>query len=307
MEFYMQQTVYIDILFFINLVINYFILLAVTNILHRKDKRLRLFLGACLGAVYSLFIFFPELSFLYSSVLKFIFSVAIVVVAYKFSSIIHLVKLVLAFYIVSIIFGGIIFAMWLFLSPPGMLMKNGVVYVDISPVVLILASAACYIIITLFARFLHKNNGLEAIYEVEVFLGNVSVKITALLDTGNSLTDSISGLPVIITEFDKIEKLIPKALRQSFKKGIIDNPDIFVIENWQNRFRLIPYGSVGNTGGLLPAFKPDKIVAKSGENKIETSNVLVAVTNKRLTADGRYNMLLNPNLKNQSKLENLCV
>jgi stage II sporulation protein GA (sporulation sigma-E factor processing peptidase) len=307
MELYMEQTVYIDVLFVINLVINYFILLAVTNILHRKDKRLRLFLAACFGAVYSLLIFFPELSFLYSSILKFIFSVTIVVVAYKFSSIINLVKLVLAFYIVSVIFGGIIFALWFFVSPPGMLMRNGVVYIDISPVVLILASAACYIIIMLFSRFLHKDHGLEAIYDVEISLGNVSVKVTALLDTGNNLTDSISGLPVSIAEFDRIEKLIPKALRHSYKKGIIDNPDIFTAENWQNRLRMIPYGSVGNAGGLLLAFKPDKIVAKNAENSIETSNVLIAVSSKHLTSDGKYNMLLNSSLKSQSKIENLCV
>lgn len=303
----MQQTVYIDILFVINLVINYFILLAVTNILHRKDKRLRLLLGACLGAIYSLFIFFPDLSFLYNSVFKFIFSVTIVVVAYKFSSVIHLVKLVIAFYIVSVLFGGIIFALWLFLSPPGMLMRNGVVYIDISPVVLIGASAGCYIIITLFSRFLHKNTGIESIYEVEVFLDNVCVKITALLDTGNSLTESISGLPVIIAEYEKIEKLIPRSLRHSFKRGLIENPEIIILENWQKRFRLIPFGSVGNSNGILLAFKPDNLIAKSEGHTIETSNVLIAVSNKRLITDGRYNMLLNINLKSQAKMENIFV
>jgi stage II sporulation protein GA (sporulation sigma-E factor processing peptidase) len=307
MGVYMQQTVYIDILFVINLVINYFILLAVTNILHRKDKRLRLLLGACFGAIYSLFIFFPELSFLYSSVLKFIFSVIIVVVAYKFSSFMHLVKLVIAFYIVSVLFGGIIFALWLFLTPPGMLMRNGVVYIDISPVVLIGASAGCYLIITLFSRFLHKNTGLESIYEVEVFLGNVSVKITALLDTGNILTESISGLPVIIAEYEKMEKLIPRSLRHSFKKGLIENTDIIASENWQKRFRLIPYGSVGNSSGILLAFKPDNLVAKSEGQLIETSNVLIAIINKRLNTDGKYHMLLNANLKSQAKMENVCV
>jgi stage II sporulation protein GA (sporulation sigma-E factor processing peptidase) len=290
------MVVYIDILFAVNLILNYFILLAVSILLKRKDKRLRILAGAAFGALYSLFIFYPQLTYLYSIFVKIIASVIIVLITFKCSNIKTFAKLIMFFYLISFLFGGIIFAVWLFVSPPGMLVHNGVLYIDISPVLLILAGAGCYIIIAIASRLLNKSRFTSGIYSVDIEMFGISVRLDAMLDTGNSLCDTITGAPVIVVEYAVVEKLIPIKLRNTFKKGFIENPDAFEAVGWGGRLHMIPYGSVGDTGGLLPAFRPDRLTIKQKDKNVEVTDVLVAVCGKRLSGDGKYAALLNPML-----------
>lgn len=288
------MVVYIDVLFIVNLIVNYFILLAVSQLLKRNDKRIRLFIGAVLGAVYGSLIFFPELGFLYTALLKLVFSVTIVAVSFKCHSVRNFLKLIFYFYIISMLFGGIIYAVQYFFAPSILLVKNGVAYLDISPLYLILSGAGCYIVIKLFSRVFHKNVHTKDVCNVRIEIGQSSVTLTALLDNGNDLCDAISGYPVVVAEYKKIEPLIPEKLRRVYKFGKIADPSQLEAAGFSRRFRIVPYGSVGDAGGILPAFRPDKLIVEAAG--VETSQVIVAVTNKRLSDDGLFAALLNPRL-----------
>jgi stage II sporulation protein GA (sporulation sigma-E factor processing peptidase) len=283
--------VYIDVLFVINLIINYFILLAVSQLLKRQDRRIRIFAGAALGAVYGSLMFFPQLSFLYTAILKLALSVTIVAVSFKCHSVKNLLTLLFYFYIISMLFGGIIYAVELFFAPSILYVKNGIAYIDISPLYLILLSAACYIVIKLLSRVLHRNVNTEDKYIIKIVVEGKSVLLTSLLDNGNDLRDAISGSPVVIAEYRRVEPLIPIELRNIFKTGKIADTELLDAVGFSRRFRIVPYGSVGNTGGILPAFRPDKLIVESAG--IVTSDVLIALTNKRLSDDGRFTVLLN--------------
>lgn len=291
------MVVYIDVLFIINLIINYFILLAVSCLLKREDSRVRLLLGAALGAFYSCLLFFPQLQFLFTAALKLVLSATIVAVSYKIRSLRTFLKLIIYFYIVSFLFGGIIFAVQQFFAPPLLYVKNGIAYFDISPIYLIIASAVCYIIVALFSRMLHKNAIKQKIYKAELLLDDKSVRFDALMDTGNDLKDSVSGTPVMVAEYKTAEKLIPQEIQSVFKNGELNNVDVVEYTDFKNRFRVVPFSSVGSIGGLLPAFKPDKLIIFSGN--CETTDVIVAVTQKKLSKDGTFTALLNPLMMRQ--------
>lgn len=295
-----EQVVYIDVLFIVNLILNYFILLAVSAALHRRDSRWRLFGAACLGAVYALFIFFPALGFLYTATAKFVFSLSIVLAAFRFTNLRGFLKVTLCFYVVTIAFGGIIFAIWMFFSPPGMQLRNGVVYFDISPVWLILCGGGCYVVVLLLSRFLHRSNPTRTIYQLAVKVGNLSAAAPALLDTGNGLCDVMTGAPVVVAEYARMEKLIPHALRPSFRKGTLESGALSG-SPWAQRVRMVPYGGLGGKGGLLPAFRPDSVTAENGKQTVETKSVLVAVTPGRLSDDGSFGALLSPHLFSEIK------
>lgn len=288
-----MQVVYIDVLFILNVIINYFILLAVSKILHRNDKRVRLFTGAFVGAVYACLMFFPQLAFLYTAILKLVFSATIVAISYKTTSIRNFFKLFITFYITNMLFGGIIIAVYYLLSPPGLDVRNGVMYVNISPLLLILSSAGCYILIKLFSKYFHRNVHTDDIYITEIEVDGAAAKFSALLDNGNDLCDAISGYPVIIAEYRKVEKIIPQPLRKAFCNGSVDTEN-FDLMGWNKRVRMIPFGSVGKSGGVLPAFRPDSITIETAS--IKTSEVLVAVTTKCLSDDASFYGLLNPHL-----------
>jgi stage II sporulation protein GA (sporulation sigma-E factor processing peptidase) len=288
------MVVYIDVLFVLNLIVNYFILLAVSRLLNRRDKRPRLFAGASLGALYASLMFFPQLGFLYTAVIKLVLSVTIVAASFKIHSVRNLLKLLAFFYIISMLFGGIIFAVEYFLAPPKLIVQNGIAYMDISPLFLILSGAGCYILLTLFSRMLHRDVHTGDIYTITVEVESASVSLTALLDNGNDLCDAISGSPVIIAEYSRVEPLIPSELRTVFRTGRFAGAALPGAAGFGRRFRVVPYSSVGNAKGLLPAFRPDRLtVDKAG---IVSDNVLIAVANRRLSDDGVFSALLNPRL-----------
>lgn len=286
------MVIYIDVLFIVNLVINYFILLAVSHLLARNDKKIRLLLGAVLGSVYSCMMFFPQLDFLFSAILKLVLSITIVLLAFKVRNIRVFLKLIAYFYVISMLFGGIVFAVQQFFAPPAMVVKNGVAYLDISPILLILTSAGAYVVITLFSKMLHKKTQTQNLIKVKITCNNNDVVLAALYDTGNDLRDAVSGSPVMIAEFRRVEKLLPPEAKEIFKTGNIVNEEVLELTNFKNRFRLVPYSSVGSVGGLLPAFKPDKITIDSQNNEI--TDILVAVTTKKLSTEGNFSALIGP-------------
>lgn len=284
----MKQVVYVDVLFAVNLILNYFILLAVAGALRRRERRLRLLAGAALGAFYSLFIFFPQVGFLYSAAGKLCLSAAMVGIAYRWTGARDALRLLVTFYLSSLLLGGGLFALWYFLSPPGLLVRNGVVYLDIPPVPLILSAAAFYIFFTLASRLFRHGGG--RLYDMELHCGGTSVRMRALLDTGNGLTDMLTGAPVVVAEYPAVEKLLPLSLRAAVKRGGIGGTD----SPWAGRMRLIPYGTVSGKSELLPAFRPDRLEIMAPGEKWETTDVLVAVCPRRLSPGGSYQALLSP-------------
>ncbi len=290
----MVHVVYIDVLFAVNLIVNYFILLTVSHVLHRQDKRLRLLAGAAVGAVYALFILMPEMGFLYTALLKVVFSAGIVLLSFRINGWKPFVQLILLFYGVSFLFGGIVFALYLFCSPPGMLMRNGVVYFDLSPVTLILFAGASYVVITLLSRLLHRHE--PDFYRLSVTVNNQTASFPALLDTGNSLCEPLSGLPVLVAEYGAVCRLIPEALRPFFQNGTLESLPAMENSEWRTRFRTVPYGGLNEKSGLMPAFRPDEVAVRSKKKTLISKEVFVAVCEGRLCSDGRYRALLSPSL-----------
>jgi len=58
------------------------------------------------------------------------------------------------------------------------------------------------------------------------------------------------------------------------------------------KIRFVPFQDVSG-GGLLQAFKPDKLTVCFGEKNIETDEVYIALTNSKF---GTFSALLNPDL-----------
>ncbi len=309
-----MPVVYIDVLFLLNLVVDYFILLAVSALFHRRDKRWRLLLAAALGALYASLLFFPQLGFLYTAGLKLVFSAAVVAAAFRFGGWRGFLKLLLVFYAVSMLFAGVLYAVQLFFAPPGLMVRNGVGYLALSPLLLIGSGAACYIALSLFARLFHRRVHGEDLFDAQITAGGKTAHVAALMDTGNDLRDPISGLPVVIAEYRAVEALFPRGLRSFFRGGKNGGalPAEGCTEGWEKRVRMVPYASVGR-GGVLPAFRPDRLAfrahpvsahaaAAHAETAGEeyTAEALVAVTTRRLSPEGEFAALLGPGLRGQT-------
>ena len=147
------MTVYADVLFVLNLIIDYFLLRLTAGMLKRDISLWRMLLGATLGAITSLYIFLPQLNPITETVVRIIFCLIISFSAFGFRSKKSFFRATGLFIAVTFGYGGAMTAIWYIFKPDGMIINNSVVYFNISPLFLIVFSVIAYFIILLFIFF----------------------------------------------------------------------------------------------------------------------------------------------------------
>ena len=119
------MTIYIDIIFLENVVMNYIILLTVGIVLKKKINNIRLLIGSIVGAVYTIFSYIYTFEKYNNIVLKILLSVVIIYIAFYPQTIKKMWKYILVFYLISFSFGGAAFALIYIVKPQDIIMKNG--------------------------------------------------------------------------------------------------------------------------------------------------------------------------------------
>lgn len=114
------------------------------------------------------------------------------------------------------------------------------------------------------------------IREVCIPLMEQKVELKALVDTGNHLTEPISGSPVCI-----VSERAAGLLRNSFLP---------------ERFHAIPYRSIGKQSGILEAYELPELIIKNTYQEIHRKKVIVAICNAGISEDSIYQMILHPQL-----------
>lgn len=286
----MRQTVYIDVLIAINLFVNYFLLLAVAKILNLLPIRKRFIFASLIGSLFSLVILFPPINGFLSALAKLAMSISIVFVAFGFTSLKAFLRNIATFFVVNFLFGGVIFCLWYFVKPDGILLNNNAVYLNISPMFLVIITFVAYLIIRVMKIFTAARELSCLRYEILIQANSKTAVLRAKIDTGNTLKEPFSGLPVVVASYDSVESLIPQAIKAQFP---LHNKSI----SWQGaraddglkNIRVIPFKTVSGDG-LLPAFKAD-FIEIHGDKK----EAYIAVCNEKIFNDG-YQALIGTEL-----------
>lgn len=254
-----MQTVYVDTLLCVNLFIDYIILYTLRKLLKINSKAIRLLPAAILAAVFTLGVFLPFYTRLFSVFYRAITACLIVLVAFGKVSIKSFLLRVGGFIGISIGFSGFITLVWLIFKPQGIVVWADAVYFDISPVMLIVCTLIAFISLSIYERLKTKIKPKTRIHRVTVFFDKKQYSFNSMVDTGCNLREPFSGLPVIVAE---------KELMEGNK-----------IEN--SKLRLVPYNTLSGEG-MLKAFKPEKIEIDGKELK---SGCFIGVSENRLNND----------------------
>ena len=126
--------------------------------------------------------------------------------------------------------------------------------------------------------------------EVTFGLEGRTVELTALVDTGNTLDDPMTGQSVIVAEGSSLFPLFPpehcprpEDLRDPAGAG-----RHLWSGAWKSRFRVLPYRSVGVERGLLLAARMDRVVVSGND----CGPGLVALSPTPVSDGGRYRALV---------------
>ena len=121
-----QMTIYLDIVFFENVVMNFLIILATAIISKVKINPPRMLLASSIGGVFSILTYIIKLTNFQSLILKIAISVIIVKISYHSKKLKYLVKNLMLFYLVSLTFGGAAFMLLYFVHPENIISKDGI-------------------------------------------------------------------------------------------------------------------------------------------------------------------------------------
>ncbi|MCM1268236.1 MAG: sigma-E processing peptidase SpoIIGA [Bacteroidales bacterium] len=102
------------------------------------------------------------------------------------------------------------------------------------------------------------------------------IRLKALVDTGNHLTDPISGAPVCVV-----------SRRAAGSLASCLQPE---------KYHAVPYRSVGQPAGILPAYELPEISIEEAGRTIKREGVIVAVCDAGISPESDYQMLLHPGL-----------
>ena len=145
------------------------------------------------------------------------------------------------------------------------------------PTVTIPIAAISVILSLIFNRITSKRRNTSE-NSVNIKFEDKNVTLSALTDSGNLLTEPISGSPVILTEYKKISCLLPQELTPFFESGDISNltsvPTPYAV-----KVRMIPASGIGGDKMLL-GFMPDEVTIGQIKKK-----ACVAVLNDRRSFD----------------------
>ena len=296
--------VYLDVLFLENIVMNYLILSVTAKFSKIKATNLRILLGALIGAAYVAFmVLLPGEKVYYAASSKILLSLVIVAVTFSPRKIGVFIKTLSIFYLSTFIFAGAAFA-FLYFNQNGGFIRNGIVYVfwQSKWTVMFLSILLAGIIVKIFWEILQQKFVKEKLLvKLMVVFEEKAIDMNALIDTGNSLHDPLSDMPVVVAEYNALKEILPHEIKNIFEESKENDLEsvtcIISGSEWVSRFRLIPFKSLGKENGMLIGFKPDYIeVSGTEEEKKGISNVIIGIYNRTLSRNEEYRALLGPEL-----------
>lgn len=301
------MTIYLDIVFLENVIMNYIIIFATGVVIKTQIKHLNIIIASTIGAAYTIVMYLNILPIYSNFFMKILLSLVIVYIGLKPKNIKAFCKNLVMFYLVSFVFGGCVFALMYFVKPQLASIKNGV-FVGVYPIkIALLGGIVSFVILQIcFKMVKNKLTKKDMIYEIEIIIDKKSVKLNGLLDTGNLLKDPITGNPVIIVEHNKLYKIIPAEVLDNIQKIIGgDTDELIKNEKFKtviSRFRVIPFFSIGKQNGLLLGIKADYINIVLDEKTESVNNVIIGIYDKSITKNNLYSAIFGLDILEGGKL-----
>lgn len=266
------MTIYIDLIFILNFLIDALLLLTVCIVLKRNIKIRRIFLGSFIGSL-SIFILFINISGFILFFIKVILSCLIILITFKYKDIKYFINNLLYFYSISIILGGFLY----YLNVQFSYKNVGLVFfhkgLGVNFIFLLLVSP---IILYIYIKQAYKFKRTYSLnYKVDLYLNNGKIiNLNGYLDTANNLIEPYKRRAVIIVNDKKLLKEID-----------------------EENFILVPYDTV-DSHGILKCIIPKKVYIKGIGIK---NNIVVGISSNDFKMDG-INCILN-NLLLEEKID----
>lgn len=295
------MTVYLDLIWLLNVSIDYLLLAGTALLLRRKVKKIRLIIGAIFASLVVFFMFSPYVTVFMHPLVKLLYSCAIVYITFGYKRFTYFMQSLFAFYFITFVTGGGLFAMHYFFQTEvdvlSLLPAHGLGGSAISWLFVVIG----FPLVFLFSKqqvnhFQIKKMNSEQLAEIHIQIDDANLYLTGLVDTGNQLKDPITKTPVMIIE--------ASLLHPYFGRKVVEDIMTFTAEEastrLMNRVRVIPFKAIGQSDRFIAALKPDHVTITHSGASFQVTNVLLGLYDEKLSSEDAFQCIVHPQLVIQS-------
>jgi len=287
------MTIYIDVFFLVNLVLDFLVLWFISILDRRKTRIFPLFKGGVVGSFILCIAFFlglTEQKYLIAfGTISLLLSIKI---AFKTKGLRTYFRLISLGLISSFVIGGVYISVF-HISNAGYISILSLGSINI--MTLLILTIVFYVLAKLWSGLMISSISQKYDYcRIKVCLQDREAEIIAFQDTGNFLIYDDLGNKVIISEFSAVKNLFseenqllylkkmePQEIVQSFSHDI------------KKRAKLIPFSSLGAKSDVLTGVKIDKALVYT-EKEYSLENVILVIYNGAIFAKESCNGVINP-------------
>lgn len=131
--------------------------------------------------------------------------------------------------------------------------------------------------------------------QAEITLAENRISVNALVDTGNQLTEPLTGRPVSIIDRREAKLLLNGVWPREALEGLeAEEPELDKFTGEIKGLHIIPYHSIGKQAGCLIAFTADGMRIKDKQKEHAVTKPVLAISAGPVSIQGGYQLILHP-------------
>ena len=271
---------YVEYVFVENFIIDFILLFITGKLIKRVIIFKRLIIASLVGSLYVILTFYIGREFMTFFIVKFSISVLMIIIAFDSKGILTNIRVIICFYITSLIMVGIISALYY------------LTYDKLTVNAIIMSIFTGYAALHFFFKEIKDRiNRHNYKRTVNVSIGGISKTFRGYIDTGNELTDPMTGKHVMVVNIDCIKDILGDELCNKIME-FYDNKcyESLIDENNSIILRIIKYNTISNSGENMVCIVPDEIEIINNNNSIFI-DAIIGIHPKRISMDD-YDALL---------------
>lgn len=290
------MTVYIDVVFLENLILNVIILYATSLIAKMNLKIIRTLISASIGSIYAIMYYIFQIGLYSNIIFKFVLSVIMIYVAFNPKEFKTLLKVLILFYLTSFVFGGASLSVIYLVNAQRINIQNGMIIGKYTMNTILTGIIIAFIVIVIAFKIIKSKISKNDLFcDIRFKINNKEIKTKAMLDTGNLLKEPITNIPVVVTEHKLLYDVIPNEILDNIENilgGDLENISDEVKNDYISKLKVIPFTSLGKQNGILLGIKADELIVEEMNSEKKIDKVIIGIYNKELSKKRTYSALI---------------
>lgn len=174
--------------------------------------------------------------------------------------------------------------------------ENGIIKGHYTMAIILLGGIFSFIFLIISFKFIKTKITKDNLFcNLIINLNKKTVKVTAIIDTGNMLKEPITNIPVIVIEHNCLKGLIHKDILSNIDSilgGDFENVSEDIQNEYMSKLKVIPYTTLGKQNGMLLGIMVKNIKIEQENNVKNIGKVVIGLYNKKLSKKGEYHALI---------------